>query len=91
LIRRYFLGVFRFAQMALADAGNLTHTNNEDYRNIILAQEGKRVDYRDGRDKPAMTKLETATSFAPLTPRNGWLNPAFRVGLTLGASTQNQS
>jgi len=25
LIRRYFLGVFRFAQMALADVGNLTH------------------------------------------------------------------
>jgi hypothetical protein len=25
LIRRYFLGVFRFAQMALADAGNPTH------------------------------------------------------------------
>jgi hypothetical protein len=33
-----------------------------------------------------MTKLETATSFAPLTPLNGpWLNLAFRVGLTLGA------
>jgi hypothetical protein len=42
--------------MALADAGNLTHANNKDYRNIILEQEGKRADYRDGRDKPAMTK-----------------------------------
>jgi hypothetical protein len=28
LIRPYFLGVFRFAQMALADAGNPTHVNN---------------------------------------------------------------
>jgi hypothetical protein len=47
---------FRFAQMALADVGNLTHANNKDYRNSILGQEAKGADYRDGRDKPAMTK-----------------------------------
>jgi hypothetical protein len=28
LIQRYFLGVFRFAQMALGDARNPTHVNN---------------------------------------------------------------
>ena len=55
LIRRYFLGVFRFAQMALADVRILTHANNKGYRNKILhVTEGTHADYRDGRDKPAM-------------------------------------
>jgi hypothetical protein len=29
LILRHFLGVFRFAQMALADVRTLTHANNK--------------------------------------------------------------
>jgi hypothetical protein len=56
LIRRYFLGAFRFAKMALADARNLTHANNNTLG--IKSSSGRHSTpiYRDGRDKPAMTK-----------------------------------
>jgi hypothetical protein len=53
LIRRHFLGVFRFAQMALADARILTYTSNKEYHPIVKAQH---ADHRDGRNKPAMAK-----------------------------------
>jgi len=56
LIRRYFLGAFRFAKMALADARNLTHANNNTLGIKSCSGRHSTPIYRDGRDKPAMTK-----------------------------------
>jgi len=54
LIRRDFLGVFRFAQMALADAGIPTHANNK-VIGMKSLQWKAHTPIIEMADKPAMT------------------------------------
>jgi hypothetical protein len=54
LIRRYFLGVFRFAQNGAGQRQNPTHANNNNKgsnRNKVIDKKAWQTDYRDCRDK----------------------------------------